>query len=262
MRKTLITLLFCLCSATPALAEVRVSIGINVPVYPTLQRIPNYPVYYAPSLRANYFFYDGLYWVFHGDDWYASTWYNGPWHVVDRYEVPVYLLRVPVRYYRSAPATFRTWRADAPPLWHDYWGGSWAARRSGWDRWDVRSSPSPAPLPVYQREYTRERYPRLEEQIVIQSRNYRYEPREQVAKEVFRERRVAAERRGGESLPPGHRRTELDRDGRGPPDHAVAKGLRNRDDGDRRGPPDHAKGKAKGHDRDDDRGRGRGRDKD
>ena len=261
MRKTFIALLFCLGAATPALAEVRVSIGINVPAYPTLQRIPNYPVYYAPSLRANYFFYDGLYWVFEGDEWYASTWYNGPWHVVDRFQVPVYLLRVPVRYYRSAPVTFRSWRADAPPRWHDYWGGSWASRRAGWDRWDVRSSPAPAPLPVYQRQYTRERYPRVEEQVVIQSRNYRYEPRDQVAREVFRERRVVAERRDNrdnQSQPRGHIRTELDRGGRGPPDHAVAKGLRNRDDDDDR------RGKAKGHDRDrdDDRGRGRGRDKD
>ena len=250
MRKHFAALFLCLGIATPALAEVRVSIGINVPAYPTLQRIPNYPVYYAPSLPANYFFYDGLYWVFDGGDWYASTWYNGPWHVVDRFEVPVYLLRVPVRYYRAAPTTFRSWRAEAPPHWHEHWGGSWASRRAGWDRWDVRSAPAPAPLPVYQREYSRDRYPRLEQQVAIQSRSYRYEPRDKVTREIVRERRNVADPRG---------------DGRGPPDHAVARGLRDRDD-DRRGPPEHAR--ARGHDRDDDRrgppehARARGHDRD
>src|SRR5688572_21745715 len=193
MRKTLIALILSLGVAIPALAaDVRVSIGINVPTYPVLQRIPNYPVYYAPGLRANYFFYDGLYWVFDDGEWYASSWYNGPWYVVDRYEVPVYLLRVPVRYYRYAPPTFRSWRADAPPLWHVYWGGTWGERRAGWDRWDVRRAPAPAPLPVYQRAYTRDRYPALEQQVVIQSRNYRYEPRDQVARKVIQERRVLA----------------------------------------------------------------------
>ena len=243
MRKTLIALLFTFGAAMPALAEVRVSIGINVPVYPTLQRIPNYPVYYAPGVRANYFFYDGLYWVFDDGEWYASDWYNGPWHVVDRYEVPVYLLRVPVRYYRYAPPSFRTWRAEAAPLWHVYWGPTWAERRAGWDRWDRRSVPAPAPLPVYQRQFSGDRYPRLEQQVDIRARNYRYEPRERAAREVIRERRVLADARD---------------DRRGPPDHARARGH----DRDERGMPEHAKGKAKGHDRDDDRGRGRGRDKD
>src|SRR5512141_2313065 len=84
--------------------EPGVSIGIQLGGYPRLQRIPGYPVYYAPGVETNYFFYDGLYWVYNGDDWYASSWYNGPWRPVDRFDVPVYLLRVPVRYYRHPPA--------------------------------------------------------------------------------------------------------------------------------------------------------------
>ena len=59
-----------------------VSIGINLPVYPQLVRVPGYPVYYAPQMNSNYFFYDGLYWVYQGDNWYASSWYNGPWGLV------------------------------------------------------------------------------------------------------------------------------------------------------------------------------------
>lgn len=36
---------------------------INISQYPNLQPVPGYPVYYAPRLRANDFFDDGLYWV-------------------------------------------------------------------------------------------------------------------------------------------------------------------------------------------------------
>ncbi len=258
MRHAIVALLLAMGSATPALSQVsihldrpRLSIGINVPVYPTLQRVPGYPVYYAPSLATYYFFYDGLYWVYEGGEWYAGDWYNGPWYSVDPFHVPVHLLRVPVRYYRDPPREFRRWRADAPPRWHEYWGASWAERRAGWDRWERRSAPAPAPLPVYQRQYSGARYPRPEEQAVIQVERYRYQPREEVTRRVFEERRSVAEARRRDS-PPGHQRGERP----GPPDHAVARGH----DRDERGIPEHAKGKAKGHERGE--GKGRGRDKD
>ncbi len=118
-----------------------VSIGINLPAYPRLVAVPGYPVYYAPRLSVNYFFYDGLYWVFHGDNWYASSWYNGPWWYVEPYAVPVYLLSVPVRYYRQPPPYFRGWRLEAPPRWGDHWGRDWEHRRSDWDKWDRRAAP-------------------------------------------------------------------------------------------------------------------------
>jgi hypothetical protein len=85
MRPAPLLLSLLLGSMTPAFAQLHidfglpgVSVGISVPVYPHLQRIPGYPVYYAPGMRSNYFFYDGLYWVYEGDNWYASSWYNGP----------------------------------------------------------------------------------------------------------------------------------------------------------------------------------------
>jgi hypothetical protein len=66
-----VVLLWLLCgSVTSAVAQVSigiglpgVSIGINLPVYPQLVPVPGYPVYYAPQLNSNFFFYDGLYWV-------------------------------------------------------------------------------------------------------------------------------------------------------------------------------------------------------
>jgi hypothetical protein len=166
-----------------------VNIGINFSTYPDLVQIPGYPVYYGPRVDSNYFFYDGLYWVFLGDDWYASSWYNGPWDRVDYYDVPAYVLRVPVRYYRQPPSYFRGWRADAPPRWGDHWGRDWEQRRSGWDRWDRGSVPVPAPLPTYQRNYSGDRYPRaVEQQHTIRSEYYRYQPREPVTQQYFKPR--------------------------------------------------------------------------
>ncbi len=163
-----------------------VSIGINLPVFPDLVRVPGYPVYYAPQAPGNYFFYDGLYWVFQGDDWYASSWYNGPWRRIGPDHVPVYLLRVPVRYYRQPPPYFRSWRADAPPRWGEHWGNDWQQRRPGWDRWDRRAAPPPAPLPTYQRKYPQSRYPQeSERQHSIRSENYRYQPRDPQVRQQY-----------------------------------------------------------------------------
>ena len=173
------------------------NIGVNMPLYPHLVLIPGYPVYYDPDVNSNYFFYDGLYWVFVGDNWYASSWYNGPWDLVPPEEVPQFLLLVPVRYYRAPPIYFRSWYRDGPPRWGEHWGRSWEQRRAGWDRWDRRSAPAAAPLPVYQRQYSGSRYPRaVQQQQVIQSQNYRYQPRDAVAQQHFRERAGGAQPQG------------------------------------------------------------------
>lgn len=166
-----------------------VSIGINLPAYPRLVRVPGYPVYYHPQIDANYFFYDGMYWVFENDNWYASSWYNGPWGYVGPEEVPIFILRVPVRYYHHQPAYFRGWRHDAPPRWGDHWGHDWEQRRSGWDKWDRRTAPAPAPLPVYQRQYSGERYPRqAEQQQQLRQQKYRYQPRDPVVRQHYQAR--------------------------------------------------------------------------
>jgi hypothetical protein len=163
-----------------------VSIGINLPAYPELDVVPGYPVYYAPQLDANYFFYDGLYWVFQDDNWYASSWYNGPWGVVNPDEVPVFILRIPVRYYHRPPAYFRGWGYDAPPRWGDHWGRNWDQRRNGWDRWDRGAAPAPAPLPVYQRQYSGDRYPRqVEQQRELNRQNYRYQPNDPLVRQHY-----------------------------------------------------------------------------
>jgi len=197
MRYALVLLSMLFCTVTSAFAQVSVgiglpgvSIGINLPVYPEFAQVPGYPVYYAPRLNSNYFFYDGMYWVYQGDNWYASSWYNGPWGLVGPEVVPLFVLRIPVRYYRDPPGYFRGWRSDAPPRWGQHWGNQWEQRRSGWDRWNRSSAPAPAPLPAYQRQYSRDRYPRVEQQQTLHGQHYRYQPRDTVVRQHYQEHAV------------------------------------------------------------------------
>jgi hypothetical protein len=169
-----------------------VSVGINLSVYPELVLVPGYPVYYAPQVDSNYFFFDGFYWVYSKDRWYASSWYDGPWDEVQPDAVPLFVLRVPVSYYRQPPAYFRDWAPAGSPRWAEHWGRDWEQRRQGWDDWDRGSAPPPAPLPTYQREYAGDRYPHGEQQRAVQAQNYRYEPRGTLAKQQLRQPTGAA----------------------------------------------------------------------
>jgi hypothetical protein len=210
MRYGLLVLWTLFWSVTSAIAQVSigiglpgVSIGINLPVFPELVRVPDYPVYYAPRLHSNFFFYDGMYWVYQGDNWYGSSWYNGPWRAVAREVVPLFVLRIPVRYYRDPPAYFRGGRSDAPPRWGEYWGSEWEQRRSGWDKWNRKNAPAPAPLPVYQRKYSGDRYPRVEQQPELHNQNYRYQPRDAVVRQHYQEPTIPRGQpphRGGETV--------------------------------------------------------------
>lgn len=194
MRFTLVVSL--LLAAPLGATEAQVSIQIGVPSlaivfrqphYPTLVAVPGHPVYYDPNANGNYFFYDGMYWVYEGDNWYASDWFDGPWAVVNPQVVPVFLLRVPVVYYRHPPAYFRGWHANSPPRWGEHWGSTWERQRGGWDRWDRRQVPAPAPLPAYQRQYSGDRYPHAEQQRALRNQNYRHEPRDEAVRGAQRE---------------------------------------------------------------------------
>jgi len=196
MRNAIAVIVVLLGSIMPAAAQVSVgiglpgvSIGINLPTYPQLVPVPGYPVYYAPQLNSNYFFYDGMYWVFDQDNWYESAWYNGPWRIAGPDAVPLFLLRVPVRYYRRPPEYFRGWAVNGPPRWDRHWGNGWAASHRGWDRWNRNAVPARAPLPTYQRQYSGNRYPRPEQQQTLRSQNYRYQPRSAGVQQPQTERR-------------------------------------------------------------------------
>ena len=188
MRYLLLSTSLLLLPLFPAAAQAQVNISINVSAYPTLVQVPGYPVYYDPQLNSNYFFYDGLYWVYVGDSWYSSGWYNGPWQMVGPESVPLFVLRVPVSYYRQPPAYFRGWQADAPPRWGEHWGQAWEGQHAGWDRWDHHAVPPAAPLPVYQRQYAGSSYPRAAaQQQAIRAESYHYQPREAVTQHQYQQ---------------------------------------------------------------------------
>lgn len=219
MRYLILMLVLLLCPLSAAastqvsvgIAMPGLSIGVNVPAYPQLVRVPGYPVYYAPQLPANYFFYDGMYWVYSDDDWYVSNWYNGPWDRVYPQYVPRYILRIPVHYYRRPPQYFHGWRRDAPPRWDRHWGRDWARDRHDWDRWDRRAAPAPAPLPGYQRQYSGERYPDARRQPELQRQFYRHAPADiEVRQQGWRQ--SGRGERGGSDHGRGHHEQD-DRDG-------------------------------------------------
>ena len=235
MRYTIIILLILFGSAPAANAQLSigigvpgVSIGIDLPVYPEFVQVPGYPVYYAPRLRSNYFFYDGMYWVYQNDNWYASSWYNGPWGMVGPQYVPVFVLRVPVRYYRQPPTYFLSWQADAPPLWGSHWGNEWEQQRSGWDQWDRSAMPALAPLPVYQQQYLGDRYPSsIDQQHELHNQNYSYQPSDSVVQQYYKERvgRKAAAATRQEQLAPQQR---------GPREQDIRDSSPQRSEGERR----------------------------
>ena len=192
MRSLVAAALLLLWAPAPAAGQVtiqfgvpNVAIGIDLPVFPRMVRVPGYPVYYSPEVNGNYFFYDGMYWVLQGDAWYASAWYNGPWALVPPQAVPAFVLRVPVRYYRVPPPYFHGWRAEGPPRWDEHWGAGWARERSGWDRWSRDEAPRPAPLPTYQKEYAGSRYPQPKLQPVLHDRNYPYWPHDAEVRRAY-----------------------------------------------------------------------------
>lgn len=197
--------LLSLTTASRAEVDVRIGIGlpsvhigINLPFFPEFYPIPGYPVYYAPRIPANYFFYDGMYWVFADDNWYASYWFNGPWWLVEPDFVPLFILRIPVFYYGRPPAYFYGWHLRRPPRWGERWGHEWERRHRDWERWDRHAAPPLAPLPTYQREYSGDRYPSEERQRELHERHYRYQPRDFRAREQFPsrvERRAPREQR-------------------------------------------------------------------
>lgn len=172
IRKTLLASCLALGLTVGGTSFASADVRIHLSFFPDLVPVPGYPVYYAPGVEANFFFYDGMYWLYDDDGWYMSNWYDGPWEYVDPDDVPLFVLRVPLRYYRAPPAYFWGGYRDAPPRWGHYWGPGWERNHRDWDRWDRRRIPPPAPLPTYQRSYPRDRYPDRNEQREIHERNY------------------------------------------------------------------------------------------
>ena len=188
----LVVLLWVLCcSATSAVAQVSVgigipgvSIGINLPVYPQLVAVPGYPVYYAPHLTRTSSSTTAC-----TGSTRATTGTRAPGTTVLGGSSARSTCRCSCCGSRCAttgvpPPYFRGWKADAPPRWGEHWGDDWSQQRRGWDQWNRKSVPAPAPLPSYQRQYSGDRYPRqIEQQQALRNQNYRYQPRDPVVQQ-------------------------------------------------------------------------------
>ncbi|MGE5097981.1 MAG: hypothetical protein ACM3SO_22790 [Betaproteobacteria bacterium] len=188
MKRLTLAVLLLLATALPAAAQTYYDIDVDLPAYPEMEQVPESPVYYAPYVDSNYFFYDGLYWDYYNDAWYSSPWYNGPWEYVDPVYVPTYVLWVPIRFYRRPPHYFRSWNAHRPPHWGQHWGHDWQRRHNEVYRGRAVAA-APAPLPQYQRQFTRDNYPRApQQQYAIHGQRYGYQPRENVVRQQYQSR--------------------------------------------------------------------------
>ena len=177
MKRALVVLALFAATIFPAAAQEYYDIGVDVPQYPEMQPVPDSPVYYAPDIDSNYFYYDGQYWDYYNDAWYTSAWYNGPWTFVEPIYVPTYVLWVPIRFYRRPPLFFRRWSANGPPRWGERWGSNWQVRHNQIFGGANARPPVRAPLPEYQRQYNRSNYPRQpQQQAAIHAQRYSYRP--------------------------------------------------------------------------------------
>ena len=193
MKRFALAVLLLVASILPAAAQTYYDIDVDLPAYPEMQPVPDSPVYYAPNVDSNYFFYDGLYWDYYNDGWYSSPWYNGPWAYVDPVYVPTYVLWVPIRFYRRPPPYFRGWHPNRPPRWSDHWGRDWQTRHNAVFGGRRASPPVRAPLPHYQSQYTRDNYPRGAQQSAIHGQQYSYQPRERVVQQHYQSRGIVAQ---------------------------------------------------------------------
>ena len=76
-------------------ATAGLNIDFNLITQPQLVVVPGTPVAYAPAVPANYFFYNGQYYLFADGGWFVAGGYNGPWLALSPAYVPGALLSGP-----------------------------------------------------------------------------------------------------------------------------------------------------------------------
>ena len=117
-------------------ATAGLNIDFNLIAQPQLVAVPGTPVAYAPAVQANYFFYNGQYYLFTDGGWFVAGGYNGPWLALSPAYVPGPLLTVPVRYYRAPLYQWQHWQRAQPPRWAPVWGQRWQDHGRGPQRRD------------------------------------------------------------------------------------------------------------------------------
>jgi hypothetical protein len=105
--------------AAATASDVKIDIGLGVPPLvltapPQLVVVPGTPVYYAPDVAANLFFYKGRYYTVANGVWSMAPAYGGPWAVIQVGQVPAPVVAVPVAYYKIPPGQLKK---HGPPPW-------------------------------------------------------------------------------------------------------------------------------------------------
>jgi hypothetical protein len=105
--------------ASATASDVKINIGLGVPPIvltapPQLVVVPGTPVYYAPDVSANLFFYKGRYYTVANSVWSMAPAYGGPWTVIQIGQVPAPVVAVPVEYYKIPPGQLKK---HGPPPW-------------------------------------------------------------------------------------------------------------------------------------------------
>jgi hypothetical protein len=108
-----------LSGASARASDVKINIGLGVtPLVltapPQLVVVPGTPVYYAPDISANLFFYKGRYYSVANGVWSRAPAYSGPWAVIQIGQVPAPIVAVPVEYYKIPPGQLKK---HGPPPW-------------------------------------------------------------------------------------------------------------------------------------------------
>jgi len=92
-------------------AEVDVSVNIGLPLPavvisapPAVVMIPGTPVYFAPDVEVDIFFYRGYWYRPYRERWYRATHYNGPWRYIAPRAVPSVIVNVPPDYRHIPPS--------------------------------------------------------------------------------------------------------------------------------------------------------------
>jgi hypothetical protein len=148
--------------------DINFSLGINMPPLPpaivvtrppALHVIPGTPVFYAPEVERQLYFYSGNWYRLYDGYWFRAAYNNGPWAYLSPLNVPYVFSDLSPRYYRvppreqyrarwtpprySRPVAYRQYEdRDKRDNHHDNRGGRGYEGRKDWNhdkqnkRWD------------------------------------------------------------------------------------------------------------------------------
>jgi hypothetical protein len=117
-------------------AGVSINIGVSLPPLvfaapPPVVVIPGTYVYFCPDAEADIFFYHGYWYRPHGEYWYRSVSYNGPWAYIG--SPPTALINLPSDYRRVTIEHRRIPYGDLHRNWRSWERGRYWEKH-GWGR--------------------------------------------------------------------------------------------------------------------------------